>query len=98
MNIDTLYNLLDSDSAVSDKERHLRTYFLGAIEEQQNKPEESQKIAYDIAGLLSTRYARELSDDHKYAQIMLLAGELELPQKLHSSATWEELRMKIRSL
>jgi hypothetical protein len=97
MDTDKIYNLLNTTTG-SEVELALREYLQEAAERQMLHPASSQDIAYGIAGLLSTAHAQTLSDNDPYMQVMTLAAQLELPEKLQGDATWVELRQKIDRL
>jgi len=95
MKIEDVYNTLDENK---NAETELRRYLFWAAEQQKTHQDQSSQLAYDIVGLLSTKYAQTLPDDNTYIKILTLAGELELPEKLHSAATWDVLQDKIAAL
>jgi len=80
MDIDQLYTYLNEDMQITRKKGLFREYVETCIEKYNTDPEHGPAIAYDIAGLLSTKFATELPDDDPYVEIMNIAGRLELPE------------------
>lgn len=54
-------------------------------------------IAYSIAGLMATDYARQLPDDDPISEVLAIAGELEIMPE-NSNELLEELKEKIGKL
>ena len=88
-NIEQLYETLDDSNIESELKRNELSAFLKEQASMAVKDNSIRKdIAYDIAGLLSTRYALELNINDLTDQILTLAGELEVDD---DSGKWEEL-------
>jgi hypothetical protein len=99
MKVEELYKLLDSTDDLKDHERALRTFLCRQLERYEEAPEVGDTLAYEVAGLMSARSVVGLPDDNPYMEIMLLAGELELPAAHHSpTTTWDRFAMLVRAL
>ncbi len=70
------------------------------IEKLKGSTQDDKEIAYQIAGLLNTDFARSLPDDDIYLKIMLMAGELELPDGLidKENSNWKKLVNMVDSI
>jgi hypothetical protein len=94
---DSLFELLD-DASTPDRERLLVDHLLKEVERQKRNPEDSQQIAYGLAGLLGTKLAIERPNDDRYLEPLFIANQLELPLQHHGEATWDALENVVRSL
>lgn len=76
MTIDEIYRKLNSDMPQHEKER----LFIAYVKEKTATPlyDERQRVAYEIAGLMSTKFAREFPEGSVIDEILGLAGELEM--------------------
>ncbi|RWZ78484.1 MAG: hypothetical protein EOT05_01870 [Candidatus Microsaccharimonas sossegonensis] len=97
MDINELHKLLDTTELSRDTKRTELISFLKSINGVLHAyPEKSREVAYDIAGILSTEYARSLSDKN-IDSILTLAGELESEEDLNNS-NWYLLANLINEL
>lgn len=56
-------------------------------------PDDGERLAYDIAGLLSLNFVRQLPDNDPISDVLALAGQLELPESHRDpDATWAALQ------
>ena len=78
MNVEYIYHILDSSGPALDKEQALQNYLGQRLHNLPQSDAKRTKIAYEIAGLLSTSYARSLSEGSPYEEILTLAAELEV--------------------
>jgi hypothetical protein len=76
----------------------LAVYLREQLIRRRSSPEESQEIAYEIAGLLSTELASSLDENDPYLEILLMAGQLELPVSQHDGVNWKQLTERIQAL
>lgn len=90
MNIEHIYAELDSHKSEPIKEGILRDYLKQRLSSLPVSAPERRKVAYDIAGLLSTSYAKTLEDNSPYEQILTLAGELEVSES-DNAQKWTDL-------
>ena len=96
MNIDQLHETLDNKHIDSDLKREKLVVFLNEyIVSVENNPEKRKSLAYDIASILATDYARFLNVDDTIDNILTLAGELEID---YEAKAWETLSSMIKSL
>ena len=91
MNNKTIFKKLDSNIPDSEAKDLLLAYIKKQLERQKNDPQASEAIAYKIAGLLSTRFARSLAENDSYLRILQIAGNLELPDRHRDGTSWENL-------
>lgn len=75
-----LYNRLNDSSKDARENRDLLVAHLKVLAERIN-PNTIDTVVYEIAGLLSTSYARSLSENDPLEDILTLAGELEVPSE-----------------
>lgn len=69
------------------------------IEEYKTNPERGEEIAYDIAGLMSTKALHGLPEGDPLEEVLLLAGELELPEQHRSEGVnWDNFVEKVKNL
>lgn len=90
MNIDKIYESLDRGFDINSKRAELMTYLKDSVNELPDNDDERREIAYNIAGLLSTDFARNLSENDILEEILTLAGELEIPNQ-HNNKKWLQL-------
>ncbi|HMI08990.1 MAG TPA: hypothetical protein VK497_01155 [Candidatus Saccharimonadales bacterium] len=90
---DNLYENHDAAALRSE----LTLYLKSLLSILADNPELTPQIAYTIAGMMATDYARSLQDDDPLAEIMTIAGELETSPNNASELT-HELAQKIRVL
>jgi len=99
MNTDELYRYLNSSDKIENKKKELKAYFLAQIESFLAHPGDGQKIANEIAGLLSTKTALSMKDEDPYLEIMDVAGQLELPiAQRQGGSNWQSLIEKVHEL
>lgn len=63
----------------------------------QESADAAVNTAYDIAGLMATDFARQLSQDDPIDEVLTIAGELEI-RPINSEALRQELIQKIDAL
>jgi hypothetical protein len=97
MNIGTLHETLNSISDPHTARREIILYLKKIIEDLGGRNDMSE-IAYDIASLLSTDYARSLKHSDQLDVILTLAGELEAAGPVIIGQRWTELRRLIMAL
>jgi hypothetical protein len=98
MDVD-IFETLNSGENPDEARQALRDYLNNQIKEYLERPEDSERIAYEIAGLLATKTVSTLPKDDPYLQILELAGELELPEDHRQpDSTWPALIEKIERL
>jgi len=97
MNIENLYNKLNSKENSSEKRHEIITFLKKIANNIPTAPAKRQDKAYEIAGLLSTDFARSLSAEDPIDNILTLAGELEVRDE-QEAQKWEELLRLINSL
>jgi len=72
---------LDGDLPIVEKKRLLRAFLWRQVDRWKQYPNEAEWLAYDVAGLLATSFARkQLARDDQYLQVLEMAGDLELPE------------------
>lgn len=99
MNNENIFEQLADGSPVDERKLLLRDYLRKQLEWQEQHADQSEMIAYKIAGLLSTDLLMQLDGADPYVQALGLAGELELPERQRSStATWKKLAELVRRL
>lgn len=98
MSSERIFDKLGSEISLEAGRSLLRDHLIKQVERQNQHPEESEALAYELAGLLSTDFARSLSDDDPLKKVLDLAGNLELPEKHRGGATWEELASLVEQL
>lgn len=98
MNKENIFDKLDSDAPESERRRLLYDYLINQLSRQKEKPEDSEVIAYEIAGLLSTTLATAMDEDDPLLQVLYMAGQLELPEHQRGNANWEMLERLIEQL
>lgn len=97
MNVEKIYQSLDNIETNNTNRGLLITYLKECSNNIPKNTENKRSIAYNIAGLLSTKYAQELDEDDPIDKILTLAGELEVDDK-DSDTGWLELIDRINSL
>jgi hypothetical protein len=93
------YNhLLDSLDTSDDKNRITLISFLKEeVKKLQDQPDLAIEIAYSIAGLMATDFARKLPEDDPIDEILTIAGELEIKPDNYE-ALRNELVNKVNAL
>ena len=89
MEIEKIYSALDGDGNIPEKRKAAINYLQECVDNLPNDPGERLKVAYKIAGLMSTNFALSLEDNDDIDQILTLAGELEVPSVQDNSASWD---------
>lgn len=95
---DHIINTLNSDTPFVTKKEALRLYLIELV--QSGERVDERAIAYGIAGLMATKFASELSDDDPYAEVLGIAGQLELPDYVRDTETetWNQFIDRIKRL
>lgn len=97
MNVEKIYQSLDNIETNNTNRGLLINYLKECSSNIQKNTENKRVIAYDIAGLLSTKYAQKLNENDPIDKILTLAGELEVDSQ-DNNADWLELIDMINSL
>lgn len=97
MEMENLYNHLNSGSTPDAKRQELISYLKKICKDLPETAEERRTVAYDIAGLMSTTYAHSLAASDTLDAILTLAGELEAPDE-EAVAKWAELQSLVTTL
>jgi hypothetical protein len=98
MKSEVIYDKLDQFKPEAQQRQVLAAYLREQLDLRNEHHDQSHEIAYHIAGLLSTTFAQSLHDDDPYLAILLIAGQLELPDRHHGTATWAQLEELIKAL
>ena len=98
IDVNTIYKTLDSDISIEQAKVLLKRYMLDQVREYGRHPEQRRNIAYGMAGMLAIDKIRHLPNDDPYVEVLDMAGRLELPERHHGYATWEELIERIKAL
>lgn len=98
MDVDTIFRWLDQDTHPARCRKILTKYLKHQLAVQRRQPDDSRRIAYEIAGLLATRFADRLPDDDRHIRILLLAGEIELSPAGRAPDAWHALAPLIEAL
>lgn len=97
MNINELYEKLDSAIPQREKEQLLTAYLQVQLADLPADEETRHQIAYDITGLMSTKFARSLPEESLFEEIFDLAGELEVEDE-QNERRWGELQGLVNEL
>lgn len=97
MDIEKLYNSLDKESTLNTQRQELITYLKTVVNALPENEDIRRTIAYDVAGLLSTHFAKSLDSSDLLDQILTLAGELEVPNQ-NDANKWAEFYSLIQKL
>lgn len=97
MNIEKLYNSLDDNINPEINKNELITYLKSCAQLLLSDKTNRAGVAYEIAGLMSTKYARSLENDSELDEILTMAGELET-EDASNDDRWMELVNKINDL
>lgn len=92
---ESLYEILNNEA--SDSRTALLEYLMQAANEMEEHRDLTKEIAYNIAGLMATDFARDLADGDPIEEILTIAGELEVMPQNHD-ALRAELVTKIKAL
>lgn len=94
---DELFKTLDDESKpLASRRRLLVEHIQKQLERQRLNPEDSQDIAYEIAGFTATHTAQSLDENDPCSQALDQAVQLELPEAHRSAdASWEALAKSI---
>lgn len=94
-----IYVRLNSKNMTSEQQRSLATDYLQEASSRFNDDtDHNRAIAYEIAGLMSTPFILDARDeDNDIQEIILLAGELEVPSTDHLEKV-QQLRAMIEKL
>lgn len=83
--------MLDSDSDERQKRTAIKDFLSERLEVHTNEPKDGERIAYEIAGLLSYRFLMGIEATDPIAIALDIATRLELPPQHQRGATWEDL-------
>lgn len=73
---------LDGELPVVEKKSLLREFLRRQVDRWKQYSDEAGWLAYDIAGLLATSFARkQLARDDPYLRMLEMAGDLEFPEE-----------------
>lgn len=97
MSIEYIYDQLNSDDLDNEQWSTLVRYLDARIRDLPQSDSGRTEIAYEIAGLLSTKYAMSLEDGDILEQVLSLAGELEI-QSPDNEKKWFIMRGLVRKL
>lgn len=100
METDKIFTVLDSEkAATSEKCALLVTYLHEKLERYLADPARGEWVAYEVAGLFSTAFARELEEGDVIEEILYTAGQLELPEAHRDpGASWEKMAQLVNFL
>lgn len=85
-----IFELLDDSESLVGREPDLKRFLSSQVARFHAREAESNIIAYEVAGLMSTRALAGVPDENPYMRVLLMAGELELPEPHRASGvTWE---------
>jgi len=72
------------------------------VERWKQYPEEVELLAYDITGIFTTTFVRQLAKDDPYYGVLEMASELELPKEVAGLraplSTWPMMARLIATL
>jgi hypothetical protein len=98
-NKDVFDQLDDEERSLKSRKQLLLEHLQSQLKRQKSHPEQSQDIAYGIAGLMATHTAQLLDEDDPYMEALLMAGQLELPEEHQDQgASWKELHGLVQKL
>jgi hypothetical protein len=97
MNIENLYNSLDSKLEPVTNRQELINFLKKNIDALPDSKSQRQTLVYNIAGLLSTKFAKSLDKDDSLDIILTLAGELEIHSDDNTNK-WVEIYNLIQEL
>lgn len=96
MNINQLHEILNSESADRTIQRkELITFLKSHVMSTEDEVSKRKDLAYDLASILSTDYARSLNDEETIDRVLTLAGELEVDYDVNA---WRLLTSMIQEL
>lgn len=95
-------HIYDAPAPISDLttfRAKLSGYLRHQLAAYEASPASGDKLAYDIAGLLSLAQMRDLGTDDPLYIVLEMAGQLELPEAHRSrDASWDQMRALVRAL
>lgn len=97
MNIKKLHCSLDSEITLDEKRNRIVSFLKSYVENLPDDDEHKRIIAYDIASLMSTKYALSSDNNDAIGDILALAGELEVPDQSNDNK-WSVLIDLVRDL
>jgi len=97
MNIEKIYQFLDNKEPNNTNRDLLISYLKECSQSVPKDIENRKSLVYNIAGLLSTKYAMSLDENDPIDKILTLAGELETNDKDEDDG-WVNLIKMINSL
>jgi hypothetical protein len=89
MDIEKLHNSLNTESHSSIQRSNLIDYLKIAVKTLPEDDNARHDFAYDVAGLLSTNFAKSLDRNDPLEYVLTMAGELEIPAD-YNEAKWNE--------
>ena len=98
MDTDEIFGYLNRSEKPKNWKHELRSYLKSQVDHYHEQPENAEKIAYQIAGLLGTKFAAEMPEDDPYIEVLEMAGRLELPERYHGDANWPDLIRQVEQL
>lgn len=94
-----LYDVLNRSPSLPGHENLLKEYLVSQVERHNAGRDDPQKIAYEMAGLLSARAFERTPHENPFVQILWMAATLELPEAHHTpGASWTELKRLVAEL
>ena len=94
-----LFESLNEDTNFNANRLALRAFLDQQLHAYLQDPKKGETLAYDIAGLMSARAIKNLPETNPYVEIIMLAGELELPPaQRDTSSTWEKFETLLATI
>lgn len=91
--------LNDKTKPLDARKRLLVEHIKQAVESHDDKHEQEREAAYNIAGLMATATAQELEDDNPIMKVLLMAGQLELPEsQREAGVSWDKLKRLVHNI
>lgn len=97
MDIEKLHSSLDNETISNTQRQELIAYLKASIDTLPEDEGDRRTVAYEIAGLLSTHFAKSLDSHDTLDEILTLAGELEVPDE-NDAGKWAEFYKLIQKL
>ncbi len=91
------FQSIDSTSSVNEARNLVVEYLAQGLRYLKSSPDKADEIAYQIAGLMATDFARSLDKNDPIDGILIIAGELESAHDNVESLR-EELIKKIEAI
>ncbi|MFF0492841.1 hypothetical protein ACFYTQ_27740 [Nocardia sp. NPDC004068] len=96
MELQTLSNHIDKLASLEAR-AHMTQFLKEQAVRLRDEPGQALQIAYEIAGLMATEFARTLGDDDPLDEVLTIAGELEVDPE-NADELYKELIEKIGQL